>query len=553
MGAALAWETETPADPFAAARARFEQLLRVAGSEETQRMQHSDLERLLAEQGQELMRELYQNCVDQQAQAEVADEVVDATGKERTRKRTQQRELETIFGTVEVQRTGYGAEGAASLHPLDAQLNLPDERYSLEVRRRAALEASKNSFDETVETLSRYTGAAIGKRQVEELVGRAAQDFDAFYQRRHQQATEAQAAAAQAAEAAAEPPAATGAVPEDAVPEDAVPAAGLLVMSSDAKGVVMHRQDLRPATRKASERTRSKLGTRLSKGEKRNRKRMATVAAVYSVASHVRTPEQMLAVLARDEEAEQKSPPRPRPQHKRVWASLEQEPREVLQEAFREALQRDPQGNRRWVAVVDGNKTQLTILKELAEHYGVQLTIVLDIFHVLEYLWKAGHALAAEGSAELEQWVLHRLGRVLEGRAPHVAAGMRRSATKRRLATRKREPVDRCANYLLKYQGYLAYDQYLAAGFPIGSGVIEGACRHLVKDRLGITGARWRLRPAEAVLRLRAIRSSGDFDDYWRFHEAQEWQRTHRQRYADGQVPALQPPNNGPRLRIVRD
>ena len=548
MGAALAWESETPADPFAAARARFEQLLRVAGSEETQRMQHSDLERLLAEQGQELMRELYQNCVDQQAQAEVADEVVDATGKERTRKRTQQRELETIFGTVEVQRTGYGAEGAASLHPLDAQLNLPDERYSLEVRRRAALEASKNSFDETVETLSRYTGAAIGKRQVEELVGRAAQDFDAFYQRRHQQAAEAQAA-----EAAAEPPAATGAVPEDAVPEDAVHAAGLLVISSDAKGVVMHRQDLRPATRKASERTRSKLGTRLSKGEKRNRKRMATVAAVYSVASHVRTPEQMLAVLARDEEAEQKSPLRPRPQHKRVWASLEQEPREVLQEAFREALQRDPQGNRRWVAVVDGNKTQLTILKELAEHYGVQLTIVLDIFHVLEYLWKAGHALAAEGSAELEQWVLHRLGRVLEGRAPHVAAGMRRSATKRRLATRKREPVDRCANYLLKYQGYLAYDQYLAAGFPIGSGVIEGACRHLVKDRLGITGARWRLRGADAVLRLRALRSSGDFDDYWRFHEAQEWQRTHRQRYADGQVPALQPPNNGPRLRIVRD
>ena len=543
MGAAPAWESETPADPFAAARARFEQLLRVAGSEETQRMQHSDLERLLAEQGQELMRELYQNCVDQQAQAEVADEVVDAAGKQRTRKRTQQRELEAIFGTVEVQRTGYGGEGAASLHPLDAQLNLPDERYSLEVRRRVALEASKNSFDETVETLSRYTGAAIGKRQVEELVGRAAQDFDAFYQRRHQQATTAQAAAA-----AAEPPAATG-----AVPEDAVPAAGLLVISSDAKGVVMHRQDLRPATRKASERTRSKLGTRLSKGEKRNRKRMATVAAVYSVASHVRTPEQMLAVLSRDEEAEQKSPPRPRPQHKRVWASLEQEPREVLQEAFREALQRDPQGNQRWVAVVDGNKTQLTILKELAEHYRVQLTIVLDIFHVLEYLWKAGHALAAEGSAELEQWVLHRLGRVLEGRAPHVAAGMRRSATKRRLATRKREPVDRCANYLLKYQGYLAYDQYLAAGFPIGSGVIEGACRHLVNDRLGITGARWRLRGAEAVLRLRAIRSSGDFDDYWRFHEAQEWQRTHRQRYADGQVPSLQPPNNGPRLRIVRD
>ena len=560
MGAAVAGAPE-PADPFAACHARFEQVLQVAGSQETQQMKHSDLERLLATEGQELMRQLYQACLDQRAQAEVNDEVVDAQGKQRTRQRTQRRELETIFGTVEVGRTGYGAEGEASLHPLDAQLNLPAERYSLEVRRRVALEASKNSFDETVETLSRYTGAEIGKRQVEELVGRAAQDFDAFYEQRHHQAaaaeataaeataaqaTAAQATAAQAAatEAAAEPPAATDAVPTD----------GLLVITGDAKGVVMHREDLRPATRTASERTpRSKLNTRLSKGEKRNRKRMAMVAAVYAVAAQVRTPEQMLAVLARDEEAEPR-PARPRPQHKRVWASLEQEPREVLEEAFREALQRDPQGNQRWVAVVDGNETQLTILKELAKHYGVRLTIVLDIFHVLEYLWKAGHALAAEGSAELEQWVLQRLGRVLEGRAHQVAAGMRRSATKRRLAKRQREPIDRCANYLLKYQDYLAYDQYLAAGFPIGSGVIEGACRHLVNDRLGITGARWRLRGAEAVLRLRALRSSGDFDDYWRFHEAREWERTHRQRYADGQVPSLQQPNTGrPRLRIVRE
>ena len=230
-------------------------------------MQHSDLERLLAEQGQQLLRQLYQDSVDRRAQAEVADEVVDAHGTQRTRKRTQQRELETIFGTVQVQRTGYGATGEASLHPLDAQLNLPAERYSLEVRRRAALEAAKNSFDETVETLTRFTGAAVGKRQVEELVSRTAQDFDAFYEQRRRQP-------------AGDQPAGDPRAPTD----------DLLVISSDGKGVVMHRQDLRPATRKASEDKRSKLATRLSKGEKRNRKRMATVAAVYSVARHVRTP-----------------------------------------------------------------------------------------------------------------------------------------------------------------------------------------------------------------------------------------------------------------------
>ena len=549
MGTAAAWASETTVDPFAAVRAAFEQVLRVAGSEETQRMKHSDLERLLAEQGQELMRQLYQDCVEQQAQAEVAEEVVDAQGVERTRRRQQRRELETIFGTVEVDRTGYGAEGHASLHPLDAQLNLPDERYSLEVRRRAALEASKNSFDETVQTLREYTGARVGKRQVEELVERAAQDFDAFYEQRHQQAAEDQPTADQPTEQqldTEEPPAATA----------ALAAGALLVITSDGKGVLMHRQDLRPATRTASERSAgTKMGTRLSKGEKRNRKRMATVAAVYAVAPHVRTPAQMLAVLSREEAAAPNQPARrPRPQHKRVWASVAQEPRAVLAEAFREATERDPQHERRWVAVVDGNKRQLDILEELAEQHGVPLTIVLDIFHVLEYVWKAGHALEAEGSTALERWVLHRLGRVLEGRARFVAAGMRRSATKRRLTKRQREPIDRCANYLLKYQDYLAYDQYLAAGLPIGSGVVEGACRHLVNDRLGLTGARWRLRGAEAVLRLRALRSSGDFDEYWKFHEAQEYERTHRQRYADRQVPALRHPHHPPRpqLRLLR-
>ena len=536
MGAPQAWASEPAADPFAATRARFEHLLRIANDIETRQMKHSDLERLLTSEGQELLRQLYQNCLDQQAAAQVSAEVVDAQGQPRTRQRTQQRQLETIFGTVQVARTGYGAEGQASLHPLDAQLNLPAERYSLEVRRRVALEASKNSFDETVETLNRCTGAKIGKRQVEELVSRAAQDFDAFYQQRRQQASAEQTVADH------------GPVEPQAT-EDA-----LLVITSDAKGVVMHQQDLRPATRAASERTaRGKLATRLSKGEKRNRKRMATVAVVYSVAAHVRTPQQMLALLARAEDAEQqRSPPRPRPQHKRVWASLKQEPRQMLQEAFREARERDPQHQQTWVAVVDGNRTQLDLLAELAAHHGVQVTIVLDIFHVLEYLWKAGHALEAEGSQRLEQWVLQRLGRILEGRARSVAAGMRRSATRRRLTKRQRRPIDQCANYLLKYQGYLAYDRYLAAGLPIGSGVVEGACRHLVNDRLGITGARWRLRSAEAVLRLRALRSSGDFDAYWTFHEQQEWERTHRQRYAEGNVPSLEHPNPVPHLRLVR-
>lgn len=500
-------------DPFAAFRELSATLPQYLCSEEAQAMQHSDMERELEERGRELLRVLYQAWLDTQVSAQAEEPVVDAAHQERTRKREQARALETVFGTVTVERTGYGAEGEESLHPLDGRLNLPEERYSLELRRRVAEEASKNSFEETVETLARHTGAHIAKRQAEELVVRAAQDFDAFYEARR--------------DAEAEPSAMTGSV---------------LVLTSDGKGVVMHPDDLRTATRNAAARTQHKLKTRLSKGEKRHRKRIATVAAVFTVAPYVRTPEQVLESVARTQPADPPGLPRPRPEHKRVWASLEQEPEDVLAEAFQEALDRDPAGVKTWAAVVDGNETQIEILQHLADTHGIDLKIILDLFHVLEYLWKAAHALQTHARGELESWVLERLLEILRGRACHVAAGMRRSATRRHLPKQQRAPVDLCADYLLKYKRYLAYDQYLASGLPIASGVIEGACRHLVKDRLGLTGARWRLARAEAVLRLRALRASHDFDDYWHFHEACEYERNHQARYAGGKVPAMHLP-----------
>ncbi len=110
---------------------------------------------------------------------------------------------------------------------------------------------------------------------------------------------------------------------------------------------------------------------------------------------------------------------------------------------------------------------------------------------------------------------------------------MRRSATCRRLSATQRQAVDTCANYLLKRQKYLRYDEYLARGLPITTGVIDGACRHLIKDRMDLTGARWRLKSAEAVLKLRSLRSSGDFDAYWAFHKQQEFRRNHLSRYAE--------------------
>jgi hypothetical protein len=240
---------------------------------------------------------------------------------------------------------------------------------------------------------------------------------------------------------------------------------------------------------------------------------------------------------------------------KRVWASVEREPVDVVAEATLEAERRDPEHGKHWVALVDGAETQLALVEEAAAARGVDVTVILDIIHVVEYVWKAAHAFHPAGSLELACWAWTRVGRILEGRARTVAASMRGAATVAGLSPDARKPVDTCADYLRKYAPYLHYDRYLAAGYPIATGVIEGACRYLVRDRMELTGARWRLVGAEAVLKLRALRASGDFDAYWDFHEAREYERNHAQRYADGTAPPVSeppPPPSPPRLRRVK-
>ena len=146
------------------------------------------------------------------------------------------------------------------------------------------------------------------------------------------------------------------------------------------------------------------------------------------------------------------------------------------------AERQDPEHGKRWVALVDGAEPQLDLVEASAAAYGVDVTVVLDIIHVVEYVWKAAHVFHREGS-ELACWAWTRVGRILAGKARQAAA-MRRAATVAGLSKDTRKPVDTCADYLLKYAPYLHYDRYLAAGYPIATGVIEGACRYLVRDRM---------------------------------------------------------------------
>lgn len=123
--------------------------------------------------------------------------------------------------------------------------------------------------------------------------------------------------------------------------------------------------------------------------------------------------------------------------------------------------------------------------------------------------------------------------------ASAVAGGIRRSATLQQLENR--DGVDVCADYLIKYRSLIQYAAALRDGLPIATGVIEGACRYIVRDRMDKTGARWSVAGAEAVLKLRALRTNGDFDAYWQHHTAAEYERNHASRYADANVPSPLP------------
>lgn len=519
MSAVHVSQIEGAETPFARARAHAAEVEVILTSEEMIRKPHSDLEEILAAKATEWARLMLEENLRLRSQLERRTGVVGADGVERASTRDSERQLETLLGRVRVQRLSYQTPGSTDLHPMDASLNLPREMFSHGIRRIVAREAAKSSFDEVVETVRELTGASIAKRQVEELTIRAAQDFDAFYEQR----------------------AATRDPSED-----------LLIISTDGKGIAMRHEDLRDSTRRAAEKSGRKLETRLTPGEKSNRKRMAQVATVYSIAPFRRGPADILHSLRKADEVDTK---RPRPTDKRVWASVEKSARAVIREAFEEALRRDPEKARRWIVLVDGDPKQLRAAKAEARRAGVKVTIVADIVHVIEYIWNAARALFGGSNAKAEKWVEDRLLALLAGRSGGDVARTIRwwEARNKKLDDAAHMAIDTTCGYLADRTRtrLLRYKDALRDGLPIATGVIEGACRHVVKDRMDRTGARWSLTGAEAVLRLRALRASKDFDAYWAFHLEREKDRNHASRYEHREIPDPLPAPK-PRLRRVK-
>ncbi len=517
--------TFDPEAAFTAALAQTRQMIARLRQEASAGAWPADAaERYAVESGREVQRLALQGFFDTRAaveeRAKTAGQItapIDAAGVRHGRvEAAHARALSSTVGTVTVRRLARRAPGTGNLHPADAELNLPDGVHSHEVAKMAAIESARGSFADATAAITRACGPVAGPAQVRALAIGAAADFDAFY---------------------------TAAVAEPCSNED------VLAISVDAKGIVMRPEHLREATRKAAAAAKERAG---AVGEQHaGRKRMATLGAVYDTTPAPRRPHDVITLATAEDggkkrkknERKKKSRnrngnqapvgKRPGPTARNKWltGSVADDATDVIANVFAQAADRDPEHRRTWVVLVDGAVAQLEAIKAEAATRSAEIHIVIGFVHVLQYLHQAARAAhpgdTATAQSAAARWALA----VLNGRSAHVAAAITDTAVHDGLPAEDRKKIREAVTYLTNKAEHLRYDTALERGWPIATGVIEGACRHLIGDRLDITGARWSLDGAEAVLKLRALLANDDLDAYWRYHLKQEHERNHQTRY----------------------
>jgi hypothetical protein len=395
------------------------------------------------------------------------------------------RSYTSIFGCLTITRRVYGTREGQKIEavPLDAQLGLPAGEFSYVLEDWQQRLCVKESFGEATADLAELLGVAPSVRAAEVMNRRMAPFAESF--RENQPLP-----------------------PPDEEGE-------LVVFTADGKGI--------PMRRKAD--ARRGHGPRRTKGQKANKKQMSYVGAVYTIDRFVRTSDDVLEEVCRKQAAKD----RPKPRHKRVAAEMTQVIEgeqcngrvSLFAQLSEEVRARNPDEKKPVVAVMDGERA----LWDVLAFFLPAAVGILDIFHVLERLWNAAHVFHAEGSTAAEDFVNHRLRMLLEGKVGGVIGGLRQMLAKHSLSASKRQALNTVIGYFQNNQDHMRYDQYLAAGYPIGSGVAEGACRHLVKDRMEQTGMRWTVEGAQAMLHLRALYLNGDWNAFVA-HRVQQEQAT---------------------------
>jgi hypothetical protein len=436
-----------------------------------QEMEIGEVERRVLSMVMEVGREALMEFVAAKGTGYEGVEILNENGSQLPYVRDRGCAYRSIFGAIRINRAYYHAKGEQGVCPLDGALNLPDRGYSYLIQEIASKLAVNGSYEKACEIFGDIFPIDLPIRSLERIVGETCEDAARYY--------------------------------EGKKPPDTPAQAVVTVATLDKKGVVIRK----PAPEDTGTCTDPK---------KPGKKKMSTVISAYNIERHIRSADDVAGEI----NEEKPLPSKPKPQCKQVWGSLTEAPEKTvafLAERIRERLRL---GNE-LVCILDGEPS----LWRLVYRYFPAAFFVLDIFHVLEHIADVAHCFYKEKSPEAKKFVRQRLRMLLTGNVGRLIGGLKQILVKRKLTNSQKYRIGKAIGYLERNKRHMRYDLCLEKGYPIGSGVIEGACRNLINDRLELTGMRWTFAGAESVIRLRAVYINSDWKDFWRFRRKSESNR----------------------------
>jgi len=449
-------------------REEFERLLTFVTGSQAETATMDQMERNLFRQVLHMGYQLLRLFLMKRAEAESHASVVKSDKTVLAYHSQKERDYFSIFGKLKIERAYFYAWGGSGQSPLDEALSLSERCYSNLLMESAELLGVEEAYSKGLRVVARLLGLNLSELVLETSVAEHSQSVKAYY---HQKAS-----------------------------FPSIEEGPILVAQADGKGVPMVRHETETKARRG-------------KGDKKTEKKEAIATAVYTIEPYPRTPQEVLNALFQKGEPASK---RPTPQHKQIFASLKGK-EQAIKRLAKFVRRREGQHIGQRVALTDGaeplQRQMLTCLPEFP--------LVLDIIHAVEYLWKAGTALYGETDAYRAEWVEAQALQLLSSRVDQVIQLLEDKASLLAPSSQAAKSLRTIAAYYRRNQPYMDYAEYLRRGWPIGTGVIEGTCRHLVKDRMELSGMRWTIAGAGALLALRAVNENGDWEDFHAFRRAQ--------------------------------
>lgn len=416
----------------------------------------------------------------------------------------------SIFGEVKIKRASYASDAEEYVYPLDAQLNLPEKKFSYLLQKWILARSAETDFREAVDWFNEIFDRNFFPSMPQRTCAAVAPTVTPFYEQ----------------------------ITAPAVEKEGTH----IALSVDGKGV-----RIRKSERQSQELTVSVPKARRGKGEKPGIKKQAVVTVDFTFHPQARNPEEIVKALLNEyTNTERKQAQSER--HLRRQQDVE-EPREALNKHVRAFLRgkdqamgylmervykRDPAGQKPIVVLIDGDPSLENALSRTLETNLLKDRVdafILDLIHVSGYVWDVGTALHGEKGEARVVWVREKLLSILQGEVGRVIGGLKQTLTKTKLRSSQKKALEKAITYLENHRHMMDYASYLAKGYPIATGIVEGTCGSLVKDRMEQSGMRWSIRGAQSVLELRAVKQNNDWNQLWQFHILSEQNRLYPATY----------------------